>query len=86
LILLLLVLRIVNSLISLFPVFTLFHTKAACVALIGIIFPATAILDTVLIGEFLSYGPDLYIEIIAYHYNNDYCICHIIIILMYINS
>lgn len=60
--LLLLVLRIVNSLVSLFPVFTLFHTRAACVALIGIIFPVTATLDAVLIGEFLSQGPDLYIN------------------------
>lgn len=58
-------LRIVNSLISFFPVFTLFHTKAACVDLIGIIFPATATLDTVLIGEFLSQGPDLQIQISA---------------------
>lgn len=55
-------LRILNSLISFFPVFTLFHIKAACVDLTGIVFPATVTADTVLIGEFLSLGPDLHIN------------------------
>lgn len=59
LILLLLVLRIVNSLISDFPVFTLFHTKAAWVVLIGILSPATVEPDTELRGEFLPDIPDL---------------------------
>lgn len=68
-------LRILNSLISLLPVFTLFHIKAACVDLIGIVFPVTVTPDTVLIGEFLSQGPDLHInsnllENIIY-YNDD---------------
>ena len=59
LILLLLVLRIVNSLVSCFPTLILFQTNAACVARIEIESPATVTPDTELCGEFRPDSPDL---------------------------
>lgn len=59
LILLVLVLRIVNSLISDFPIFKLFHDRAAWVVFIGILSPATVEPDTELREEFLPDTLDL---------------------------